>query len=49
MDDDWDTLVWLVMTTGMRCGELCGLRFSLLHLDEEVIDLRRSWVAGRRH
>lgn len=46
MDEDWGTLVWLVMTTGMPRGELCGLRFSRLHLVEEVIDLRRSWVAG---
>jgi hypothetical protein len=28
MDDDWETSVWLVMTTGMRRGEFCGLRFS---------------------
>jgi integrase len=47
MDDDWGTLVWLVMTTGMRRGELCGLRFSRIHFDEEIIDLRRSWAAGR--
>ncbi|MFC5947054.1 site-specific integrase [Pseudonocardia lutea] len=47
MDDDWGTLVWLVMTTGMRPGELCGLRFGRLHLDEEIIDIRRSWVDGR--
>jgi integrase len=47
MDVDWGTLVWLVMTTGMRRGELCGLRFSRLDLDGEVIDLRRSWVGGR--
>ncbi len=47
MDGDWGTLVWLVMTTGMRRGELCGLRFSRIQLDEEIIDLRRSWVAGR--
>ncbi|MGW0893297.1 tyrosine-type recombinase/integrase [Saccharopolyspora sp. NPDC002578] len=46
MDDDWGTLVWLAMTTGMRRGELAGLRFSRIDLDEEVIDLRRSWVRG---
>ncbi|WP_181778837.1 hypothetical protein [Pseudonocardia pini] len=22
MDDDWGTLIWLVMTTGIRRGEL---------------------------
>ncbi len=46
MDDDWGTLVWLAMTTGMRRGELVGLRFSRLDLDDEVIDLRRNWVRG---
>lgn len=47
MDDDWGTLVWLAMTTGMRRGELCGLRFSRVDLDAELIDLRRSWVLGQ--
>ncbi|GAA5154244.1 site-specific integrase [Pseudonocardia eucalypti] len=47
MDPDWGTLVWLVMTTGIRRGELCGLRFSRLDLDGEVIDLRRNWVGGK--
>lgn len=26
LDDDWGTLVWLVMTTGVRRGEICALR-----------------------
>lgn len=26
MDEDWGTLVWLVMTTGIRRGEVCALR-----------------------
>ncbi|MCS7478198.1 tyrosine recombinase XerC [Umezawaea endophytica] len=47
MDEDWGALVWLVMTTGIRRGELCGLRFNRVDLDAEVIDLRRSWVNGR--
>ena len=47
MDEDWGTLVWLVMTTGMRRGELCGLRFSRIEMDTETIDLRRNWVGGR--
>ena len=46
MDEDWGTLVWLAMTTGMRRGELCGLRFARVDLDAEVIDLRRNWVLG---
>jgi integrase len=47
MDDDWGVLVWLAMTTGMRRGELVGLRFARLDLDAEVIDLRRNWVGGK--
>lgn len=47
MNDDWGALVWLVMTTGMRRGELCGLRFAQLDLDAEIIDLRRNWVGGK--
>ncbi|MCG8918792.1 site-specific integrase [Actinokineospora sp. PR83] len=47
MDKDWGTLVWLVMTTGVRRGELCGLRFSRIDFDEGVIDLRRNWVRGK--
>lgn len=46
-DDDWGTLVWLAMTTGMRRGELCGLRFSSLDLDGETIDISRNWVNGK--
>lgn len=47
MDDDWGTLVWLAMTTGMRRGELVALRFSRLDLENGVIDLRRNWVGGQ--
>jgi integrase len=47
MDDDWGTLVWLVMTTGIRRGELCGLRFSRINFDAEIIDVRRNWVSGK--
>lgn len=47
MDDDWGTLVWLTMMTGMRRGELCGLRFSRLNLDRETIEISRNWVNGK--
>jgi integrase len=47
MDDDWGTLVWLVMTTGVRRGEVCALRFSSIDFDEEMIDLRSNWVNGK--
>ena len=42
VDDDWGTLVWLVMTTGMRRGEVCALRWSRVDLDLGVVDVRRS-------
>ncbi|MGH3757108.1 tyrosine-type recombinase/integrase [Actinophytocola sp.] len=42
MDDDWGTLVWLAMTTGMRRGELCGLRFARVALDAETLTLLRE-------
>jgi integrase len=55
MDDDWGTLVWLVMTTGIRRGEACALRFSDIEgLDvdpdtdagdiEGVLEVRRNYV-----
>ncbi|MBB5909117.1 tyrosine-type recombinase/integrase [Actinoalloteichus hymeniacidonis] len=47
MDEDWGILVWVAMTTGPRRGELCGLRFSHIDFDAEIIDYRRNWVAGR--
>lgn len=47
MDDDWGTLVWLAMTTGMRRGELVAIRFHRLDPDNGVIDLRRNWVGGK--
>src|SRR6185436_5497654 len=43
VDDDWGTLVWLVMTTGMRRGEVCALRWSRVDLDVGVVDVRRSY------
>jgi integrase len=44
MDDDWGTLVWLAMTTGLRRGELVGLRFSRLDLD--TLRVYAAWVAA---
>jgi len=49
-DEDFATLLWLAMTTGMRRGELCALRW--LHVDLMTGDLliERSFVqrAGQR-
>lgn len=43
-DEEWGTLVWLVMTTGMRRGEVCALRWSDIDLDEGMIEVRRSYI-----
>jgi integrase len=47
MDDDWGTLVWLVMTTGIRRGEVSALRWSRVDLDEGVIEIRSSYTLRR--
>ncbi|MGH3534654.1 MAG: tyrosine-type recombinase/integrase [Pseudonocardiaceae bacterium] len=43
MDPDWGTLVWLVMTTGLRRGEVCILRWSRVDLDVGEIEIRSSY------
>ncbi len=43
-DDDFGALVWLVTTTGIRRGEVCGLRWSSVHLDAKVLEVRRVWT-----
>lgn len=42
MDPDWGTLVWLAMVTGVRRGELCGLRWHDVDLNAGVLALSRS-------
>lgn len=44
MDEEWGTLVWLVMTTGIRRGEVCALRWRDVDLDGETIEIRRNYV-----
>ena len=41
-DSDWGTLVWTHMTTGARRGEMCGLQWSHVDLDLEIITIRRT-------
>ena len=36
------------MTTGMRRGEICGLRWSLVDLDQAVLTIRRTVFVGQR-
>jgi integrase len=44
LDEDWGTLVWLTMTTGLRRGEVCALRWRDIDLDEETIEIRRNYI-----
>jgi integrase len=44
LDEDWGTLVWLVMTTGIRRSEVCALRWSRVDLDEGTVEIRRSYT-----
>jgi integrase len=43
-DDDWGTLVWLVMVTGMRRGEVLALRWFDVDLDAAMLAIRRNYV-----
>ena len=47
-DDDWGTLVWLVMVTGMRRAELLALHWSDIDLDAAVLTVRRHYVGLNR-
>jgi integrase len=41
-DPGWGLLVWVVMVTGLRRGELCSVRWRDLDLDAAVLRLERS-------
>ncbi|NLT54989.1 MAG: tyrosine-type recombinase/integrase [Actinomycetales bacterium] len=41
-DLDWGMLVWLAMTTGIRRGELCALRWDRLDVEAGVLTIRTS-------
>ncbi len=43
-DDDWGALVWLVMMTGMRRGEVLALRWPDVDLDAGIVAVRRNYV-----
>ena len=47
-DDDWGTLVWLVMVTGVRRAELLALRWSDIDLDAAALTVRRNYVRVNR-
>ncbi len=44
LEADWGTLVWLLMVTGMRRGELCALRWTDIQLDAGVLEVRRAYT-----
>jgi integrase len=46
-DLDWGTLVWLVMTTGMRRGEVLALRWRHVHFDRRILEIRRNYIQRR--
>jgi integrase len=46
-DDNWGTLVWLVMVTGVRRAELLAMRWSRIDLAAGVMMVRRNWVGGQ--
>jgi integrase len=49
-DVDFGTLLWLAMTTGMRRGELCALRWLHVDLDAGELLIERSYVQrGKQH
>lgn len=41
-DPEWGLLVWVVMVTGLRRGELCSLRWRDIDLKAGVLKLERS-------
>jgi site-specific recombinase XerD len=43
-DDNWGTLVWLVMVTGVRRAELAGLRWRHVDLDADTLKISRNWL-----
>jgi integrase len=47
-DDEWGTLVWLVMTTGMRRGEVAALTWGDVDLDEGMVTIRRNFIKRNR-
>ena len=46
-DDDWGALVWLVMVTGMRRGEVLALRWFDVDLEAGLLAIRRNYVRSR--
>lgn len=43
-DEDWGTLVWLTLVTGMRRAELLALRWDDVDMEGGVLEIRRNYV-----
>ncbi|OZM72840.1 site-specific integrase [Amycolatopsis antarctica] len=43
-DEDWGTLVWLVMVTGLRRAELLALRWSDVELETGYVTISRNYL-----
>ncbi len=41
-DEPWSLVYWLLLTTGMRVGELCGLRWGDVDLERRCLTVQRS-------
>jgi integrase len=47
-DPEWVLVLWLIMVTGIRRGELCALRWTHVDLVAGVLSVRRSiWQRGK--
>jgi integrase len=46
-DEDWGTLVWLVMVTGMRRAEVLGLRWQHLDLPSRTLTVQRNHLRAK--
>lgn len=47
-DPAWGLLLWLVMVTGCRRGEMCALRWTDVDLDRGMMIVERSYTHTRR-
>jgi integrase len=48
-DPDWGMFVWLTMTTGVRRGELCALRWSHVDLLTGALTVERAIAQDGRY
>lgn len=44
VSEEWGTLVWLIMTTGMRRGEVSALTWADVDLETGTVEVRQNFV-----